>query len=105
MFALVFKYFSGVLASVLGACFKCFIYLFFLLHLYVSKVDRVLHIGCAWEAASGAGDVRAAWGHCWCVCSRAQHARHFAPSLCRHRPDANALNGRPDASKSVLIVL
>ena len=26
-----------------------------LLYLYISKVDRVLHMGCAWEAAGGVG--------------------------------------------------
>ena len=30
-----------------------------LLHLDVSKVDRVLHMRCVWEAADGADDV---WG-------------------------------------------
>jgi hypothetical protein len=30
-----------------------------LLHLDVSKVDRVLHMGCTWEAADGVDDV---WG-------------------------------------------
>jgi hypothetical protein len=29
-----------------------------LLYLNVSKVDRVLHMGCVWESTSGAGDVR-----------------------------------------------
>jgi hypothetical protein len=40
---------------------KCFIYLFSilqLLHLDVSKVDRVLHMGCVWESISGMGDVQ-----------------------------------------------
>jgi hypothetical protein len=44
MFAIVFKCFSGVSASVSDAYFKCFIYLFFgmlqLLYLDISKVDR-----------------------------------------------------------------
>ena len=45
-----------------------------LLHLDVSKVDRVLHMGWAWEAAGGAddiwggvGDIRAAQDHYWCA--------------------------------------
>ena len=29
-----------------------------LLHLDVSKVNRTLHVGCAWEAVAGVGDVR-----------------------------------------------
>ena len=33
-----------------------------LLHLDVSKVDRVLHMGYAWEATSGADDVRGGVG-------------------------------------------
>jgi hypothetical protein len=30
-------------------------FFFCMLHLDVSKVDQVLHMGCAWEAASSAG--------------------------------------------------
>jgi hypothetical protein len=33
-----------------------------LLHLNVSKVDQVLHIGYVWEVADGAGDVRGSVG-------------------------------------------
>jgi hypothetical protein len=29
-----------------------------LLHLDVSKVDRVLHMGCTWEAVDSVGDVQ-----------------------------------------------
>jgi hypothetical protein len=29
-----------------------------LLHLHVSTLDRMLHLGCAWQAASGLGDLR-----------------------------------------------
>jgi hypothetical protein len=53
MFAMVFKYFSGVFANVSSV----FFYMLRLLHLNVLKVDRVLHMGCAWEAAGGADDV------------------------------------------------
>jgi hypothetical protein len=40
------------------------------LHRDVSKVDRVLHMGCAWEAGGGAsgpraGDVQAMRGLAW----------------------------------------
>jgi hypothetical protein len=67
MFAYVcngFQMFLGVSASVSHACFKCFICFFMLqlLHLDVSKVDRVLHMGCTWEAAGGADDVRGSAG-------------------------------------------
>jgi hypothetical protein len=62
--------------------FFCMLQLF---HLYVSKAERVLHIGCAWEAADGAGNVQAAWAmsgaaqvtfettraHWWCTRLRA----------------------------------
>jgi hypothetical protein len=59
MFAMVFKCFSGVFTSVLDTCFKCFIYhilycihRFFcmlqLLHLNVSKVDRVFESPKFW---------------------------------------------------------
>ena len=50
MFALVFKYFSGVLASVLGACFKCFIYLFF-----VAFVCFKSRSGVAYRMRMGSG--------------------------------------------------
>jgi hypothetical protein len=41
-----------------------------LLHLNVSKVDRVLRMECAWEAGGGAssphmGNVQAAWAPTW----------------------------------------
>jgi hypothetical protein len=62
MFVLVFKYFLGIFCK----CFRCVVssvsFVFFcmlqLLHLDVSKVDRVLHMRIMWEAAGGAGDVR-----------------------------------------------
>jgi hypothetical protein len=52
-----FQVFISVFVSVSSTCFKCFICLFFMLqvlHLNISKVDRVLHMGCAWEAGGGA---------------------------------------------------
>jgi hypothetical protein len=66
-----FQMFSRVCASAsLYTSFKCFIYMLQVLHLDVSKVDRVLHIGCVcevggapWASARNAGttgDVRAA---------------------------------------------
>ena len=61
MFAMVFKCFSGVSASVSDACFKYFTCLLLYVATIgsdVSKVDRVLHMGCAWEAAGGTDDVR-----------------------------------------------
>jgi hypothetical protein len=33
-----------------------------LLHLDVSKVDRVLHMGCVWEVVGGTDDVRGGAG-------------------------------------------
>jgi hypothetical protein len=45
-----YTYFSSV-----SFIFFCILQL---LHIDVSKVDRVLHMGCAWEAASGVGGVR-----------------------------------------------
>jgi hypothetical protein len=62
MFAVVFKCFSGVFASVSNAYFKCFICLLCmlqLLHLDVSKDRSGLHMGYAWEATSGVSNV-------WC---------------------------------------
>ena len=34
-----------------------------LLHLNVLKVDQVLHMRCAWEAAGGADDIRGGMGN------------------------------------------
>jgi len=69
MFAMVFKCFSGVFASVSNACFKCFI----CLPLYVAtvasgclKIDQVLHMGCAWEAAGGVDDIHSGVGDIRC---------------------------------------
>ena len=50
----------NVFLGVSDACFKCFICLFCMLqvlHLNVLKVNRVLHMRCAWEAGGGAGGV------------------------------------------------
>jgi hypothetical protein len=62
MFAMVFKCILGVFVSVSDACFKCFICLFLmlqLLHLNISKVDQVLHMGYMQKAAGGAHNI---WG-------------------------------------------
>jgi hypothetical protein len=66
--------------------------MFQLLHLDVSKVDQVLHMGFAWEAAGGAENVRGS--------ARPLLVRSLAPSLCGHCPDASARIGHPDTSKS-----
>jgi hypothetical protein len=45
--------FHTYVVSVSDSCFKCFICLFFILqvlHMDVSKVNRVLYMGCMWEA-------------------------------------------------------
>jgi phosphotransferase system glucose/maltose/N-acetylglucosamine-specific IIC component len=68
MFAIISKFFSGFFASVSDICFMCFVYLLCmlqLLHLNVSKVDWGLPMGCVWEAADGAGDVRGRVGDVW----------------------------------------
>jgi hypothetical protein len=66
--AMVFKCFSGVFASVSDAYFKCFIC--FLLYVAIVafrcfKSTQVLHMGWAWKAAGGAGDVRGGAGDIW----------------------------------------
>ena len=38
--------------------FHVFFCLLQLLHLDVSKINQVLHVGCTWEAVDGVGDVR-----------------------------------------------
>jgi hypothetical protein len=42
-----------------------FFYMLQQFYLNVSKVDRVLHIGCAWKAANSMGDVRGGMGDVW----------------------------------------
>ena len=66
------QWFSIVFASVLDSCFKRFSFLFFYVTsvasgiLDVSKIVRVLHMRCTWEAEGGmssphANDVQATW--------------------------------------------
>ena len=58
VFEMVFKCFSGVFLQVflkhVSSISSIFRRMLQVLHLNVSKVDRVLHMGCAWEAAGGA---------------------------------------------------
>jgi hypothetical protein len=58
MFVMVFKCFQTLISSVLSVFF-CILQL---LHLDILKVDRVLHIRCAREAASDAGNIRGSMG-------------------------------------------
>ena len=70
-----------------------------LLHLHVSKVDQGLHMGCAWEAAGCASDVRGSagllLGH-----SLASPTRWCAHSLSGYRPMLVPQIGCPDTRKS-----
>jgi hypothetical protein len=54
MFAVVFKCFSSVFTSVSDLVPS----VLQLLHLHISALDRMLHLGCALQAASGLGDLR-----------------------------------------------
>jgi hypothetical protein len=54
------KCFSGVFASILDVCLSVSFVFFCMLQLDVSKVNQVLHMRCAWEAAGGTDDV---WGN------------------------------------------
>jgi hypothetical protein len=58
MFAMIFKCFSGVFVDV-SSVFFCMLQW---LYLNVLKVDRMLHMGCVWEAADDADDVRGGVG-------------------------------------------
>jgi hypothetical protein len=49
-----------------------------LLHLNVLKVDRMLHVGCTWEAANGADD---GWGNVGDVWSGADDVQDSVSSL------------------------
>ena len=57
-FLIVFQSFSQVFQMLVSSVSSVFFSMLQLLHLDVSKVDPVLHIGCAWETADGVGDVR-----------------------------------------------
>jgi hypothetical protein len=62
MFAMVFKCFLAVFSQVFQTFVSSVSSVFFcmlqLLYLDVSKVDRMLRMGFAWEATGGAGDVQ-----------------------------------------------
>jgi hypothetical protein len=57
-FSNVFQAFSQVFQTLVLSVSFVFFYILQLLYLDVSKVDRVLHMGCTWEAAGGMDDVR-----------------------------------------------
>ena len=100
MFAMFFKFFSGVS----DVCFKCFICHFFMLqvlHLDIAKIDRMLHVRCAWKAGGGTssphagmwrgsprtGDASVVERH-WptCGCTKTDYSRGHSSK----RPDANS---------------
>jgi hypothetical protein len=56
-FSNVFQAFSQVFQTIVSSVSFVFFCMLQLLYLDVSKVDRVLHMRCMWEAAGGAGDV------------------------------------------------
>ena len=60
-FSNVFQVFSQVFQTFVSSVSSMFFCTLQLLHLEVSKVDRVLYMGSAWEADGSADDVRAAW--------------------------------------------
>jgi hypothetical protein len=70
-----------------------------MLHLDVSKVDRVLHMGWAWEAAGGVGNVRGGAGPPM-VRSLANPTRYALVCSVRTCLDACAPDRRSGASKS-----
>jgi hypothetical protein len=66
------------LVSSVSSVFFCMLQL---LHLNVLKVDRMLHMGCAWEAADGTDD---GWGNVGDVWSGADDVPDSASSLLVH---------------------
>jgi hypothetical protein len=58
-FQMLFKRFSQVFHTFVSSVSSVFFYMLQLLHLDISKVNRVLHIECPWKAASSTDDV---WG-------------------------------------------
>ena len=102
MFTMVFKCFSCVFASVSYVCFKCFIRLTRMsqvLHLNISKVDRMLylsprfllaHLSVSSQRRLGirhrpslldVGDVRPGAGPLWARETNCKHGRPDAPSI------------------------
>ena len=82
-----------------------------LLHLDVSKIDRVLHMGCAWEATDGADDVRGDVGDVrgdvdpLLVRSFASPTCYaLVCSLCSQHPDASAPDGRPALASPYILL-
>jgi hypothetical protein len=71
MLAMVFKCFF---ASVSDVCFECFIclqiYVASVISGYVSKVDQILYMGCAWEARRGTSGPHGRGPPSGCVKSR-----------------------------------
>jgi hypothetical protein len=61
-FLMFFQTFSQVFQMLVSNVSSVFFCMLQLLHLYVSKVDRVLHIECTWEAGGSADDVRGSVG-------------------------------------------
>jgi hypothetical protein len=96
---------SQVFQTLVLSVSSFFFYMLQLLHVDVSNVDRVLHMGCAWEAESDVDDVRGGMDDVrggtrqLLVCSFASSTRWaLIRSLCEQRSGASIWIGRPGAS-------
>jgi hypothetical protein len=96
-FSNVFQAFSQVFQTLVSSILSFFFYMLQLLHVNVSNVDQVLHMGRVWEAASDVDDVRGGMDDVRGG-TRQLLVRSFASStrwalirsLCKQRPDASA---------------
>jgi hypothetical protein len=61
-FSKIFQAFSQVFHAFVPSVSFVFFCMLQLLHLEISKVDRLLHMGCAWKVTDGAGDIRGGVG-------------------------------------------
>jgi hypothetical protein len=86
MFLNVFQPFLQVVQTLVLSVLSIFFSMLQLLHLDVSKVDRVLYMRCAWKAAGGANDVRGG------VANLMRYV--LVHSLCGQHPDASVRIGR-----------
>jgi hypothetical protein len=104
MFAMAFKYLAGVFASVSDVCckcFSCFGRMLQVFHLYIVKVDRVLHmLQCVWKNGGDASGTRVRSGDTG-PRGRVKHwrgqGRAGAGMECRRVRETKCRHGRPDA--------
>ena len=63
VFQIFFRRFSQVFQTLVSSVLSVFFCMLQLLHLMILKLDWVLHMGYAWEAAGGTDDIRSDAGN------------------------------------------